>query len=295
MINWYEALPGFLLPTSCAYDPARWPDFTRPEITDALEDLPDPSAILRFNGVIGLDRKQWGAWLSALQNDRAIVTCSEFYLQVADRMYETARYKFLVPAWRRAITDIIGEIDDIEDQLSTILWVLEWITRKVVPLPKSVMNGAQKVQRTLDCAENMLAGVTIFRSGKSEYADCLRKQQRARDAARNQRAGLLAWFKENWGRLLEAAQATNTWFDVGIVLGPIMGWIEEGMWGLAQSTTDNYLVAVDAVLPGYSEDFYRNAEELSDSVSQAWDDTWEGLSSWDTETIEEEFPGLWAP
>lgn len=294
MINWQETLPGFWIPSHWPHDAARWPDYTADDYARALADAPDPSAIISVMGYGQPDRRAWGAWLGSLSADRRLGAPSEFLFLVADRMYETARYKYLVPAWRRAITDVVVELDDIEDQLSTILWIAEWVTRKVIPLPKSLMNGAQRVQRSLDCAEKIVAGVTPFRSGKSDYANCLRNAQRAKDAAKTQRAGLLAWFKANWGRLLEAAQATNTWFDVGIVLGPIMGWIEEGMWGLAQQTTDNYLIAVDAVMPGYREHFHRNAAELSERVSTAWDETWENLSSWDTETIADEI-GFFAP
>lgn len=295
MNNWYEALPGFWLPASKPFDRVRWPDYSDPRYEELLQNEIDLESLIRLRGITTPDRRQWGAWLNAFKNDKPVTWSDDFHGPIADRMYDTAQYKHLVPAWRRAITEVIGDLDDVEDQLSTILWVAEWITRKVIPLPKSLMNRAQQVQRTLDCAEKALAGVTIFRSGKSEYADCLKKKQNALKRAKDQKAGLLAWFRANWGRLLEAAQATGTWFDVGIVLGPIMGWIEEGMWGIAQKTTDNYLIAVDAVMPGYREDFNRNAAELSERVSEAWDDTWEGLDKWDNETIEEEFPGFFAP
>ncbi len=72
---------------------------------------------------------------------------------------------------------------------------------------------------------------------------------------------------------------------MGIVLGPIMGWIEEGMWGLARKTTDNYLIAVDALMPGYRDDFKRNAEELYNAWQIANMDTWGGLADWTQEEI----------
>ncbi len=295
MNNWYEALPGFWIPFTKAWDPQRWPDYTTPGYADVLEQHPDIENLIRFRGTTMPAKREWGAWLGAFTGDKKLSWSERFVGPVADRMYDTARWKYLVPAWRQAITKVIGKLDDVEDQLTTILWIAEWISRKVIPLPKSLMNRADRVRRTLDCSEKVLAGVTLFRSGKSDYADCLKKKSRDLEHAKNQRAGLLAWFKANWGRLLEAAQATGTWFDVGIVLGPIMGWIEEGMWGLAQKTTDNYLIAVDALMPGYREDFNRNAAELGASVSKAWDDTWGSLPSMDLSTIEEQFPGFAAP
>ena len=105
--------------------------------------------------------------------------------------------------------------------------------------------------------------------------------------AREQKAGLLAWFQTNWGRLLEAAQATNTWFDVGIVLGPIMGYIDEGMWGFAQSTADNYNLAIEALYPGYTEERNRIGANIDAAIERSWDETWGSLDEWDNEQISE--------
>ncbi len=295
MKNWYEALPGFWLPLSKQWEPGRWPDYTTRQVEDQLERLPEAESLLRLRGLTRPSKQQWGAWYGAFKEDRPIRWVEDFYGPVADAIYDTARYKYLVPAWRRAIVKVLTELDDIEDQLSTILWVLEWITRKWVPLPQTIMNGAQRINKTLDCAERVLAGINIVRGAKQDYAECLRRAQRQKEKLRRQKAGLLAWFRDNWGRLLEAAQATGTWFDVGIVLGPIMGWIEEGIWGVAKKTVDNYLIAADALMPGYREAFWEQARKLSEKVDQAWDQTWEGLRRWDTETIMEDFPGFFAP
>jgi hypothetical protein len=140
----------------------------------------------------------------------------------------------------------------------------------------------------------VLSGITPFRGHKSEYEQCLKEINKAKQQQRERVAGLLDWFKQNWGRLLEAAQATNTWFGVGIVLGPIFAWIEEGLWGLAKKTVDNYLIAADAILPGYREDFWRNASELVRRVDEVWDQTWEGIKSWDSKEIEDSI-GFFAP
>lgn len=193
---------------------------------------------------------------------------------------------FLVPAWRRAITRVIGELDDLEDQIATILWVLEWISRKFIPVPPQVIAVAQRTQRSLDCAEKILAGVTPFRTRKSEYGQCLREVSEARAGARTRKAGLIAWFRANYGRVLEAAQATETWFDVGLVLGPVMGFIEEGLWGAARATLNNYLIAADALLPGIKEDFERNAAELQARVDEAWDTTWGSIEDWSNDQIQ---------
>lgn len=295
MSSWSEPLPGFKLPPNWIYDPVRWPDYTTDLIASKLEEIDELGELFRVRGWGRPSSRAWGVWLRAERTGAPLSTEWIELQQIADLRYDQARYVYLVPAWRRAITTVIGELDNLEDQLTTILWVAEWITRKVIPLPKTLMNRAQQVRRTLDCTEKFVAGITPFRSGKSEYVDCLREKKRALRRAQNQRAGLLAWFRDNWGKLLETAQATDTWFEVGIVLGPVFGWIEEGIWGLAQKTTDNYLIAVDALAPGYRDDFWRSAQEISERVDEAWDTTWETLSSWDAETIADELPGFTAP
>lgn len=295
MINWREALPGFWLPATFVWTEQEWPDYTAPDFERALTDTPDVSDIIKLRGFGQPSPRAWAAWMTAFNADKPLRRGWADLEAIAGRMYETARYKYLVPAWRRAIVETLTELDDLEDQLSTILWVAETVSRKWIPLPKGLLSKADQARRTLDCAEKVLAGATIFRGGKSDYANCLRETENAKKRARAQKAGLVAWFRENWGRLLEAAQATGQWFDVGIVLGPIWAFIEEGAWGLAKRTTDNYLIAVDALMPGYKEDFYRNAEELSNRISQAWDDTWGAVDFQELANIEEDFPGFAAP
>jgi hypothetical protein len=290
MTNWNEVLPGWWLPWSATWDTARWPDFTDPSYTRALADAPDVSQLLKFLDFGRPDRRAWAAWLGAFKNDKPLRYRAEFHGPIADRQYETARYKFLVPAWRRAIVEVVGELDDIEDQISTILWIMEWITKKIIPIPPTVMNNAQRLQRTLDCAEKIVAGITPFRFTKTEHGDCLRKINESKSGARQRKAGLLAWFRDNWGRILEAAQATDTWFDVGIVLGPIMGYIEEGMWGIAQQTLNNYLIAAESVMPGYKLAFEERAATMSKQVDEAFDSTWGAVTEWTTDQIEKVFP-----
>jgi hypothetical protein len=293
--NWYEVLPDFWLPFGWIYDGARWPDYTQDFIASRLEQADDISDLLVFRDFGEPTPKAWAAWIGAFGCDRPLNRNWLDLEIIADKKYDIARYRYLVPAWRRAITEVIGDIDDVEDQISTILWVLQWISKKVVPLPPTLMNRADQLRHTLDCGEKVLAGITPFRSSKADFANCRRSTTIAITKHRTRKAQLLQWFRDNWGKTLEAAQATGTWFDVGIILGPVMGWIEEGLWGLAAKTLDNYLVAVDAVLPGYSEDFKRSAEELGDAVDQVWESTWEPLNAWDNENILDQFPGFEAP
>jgi hypothetical protein len=291
--NWYELYPGFWIPNTWPVNRARWLDYTRPDYLRILEDAPDPEALLRLGSLTRIERRWWGVWIGSFGCDRPLTPFHPTLHEIADRRYENARYVYLVPAWRRRIIELLTEIDDIEDQVSTILWVVEWITRRFIPIPPGVLNGADALRRSLDTAERALAGITPFRSFKPAYLEELRRAKRAKDNAKRSKNALLAWFSANWGRLLEALQATGTWFDVGIVLGPIFGFIEEGLWGLARYTMNNYLIAADALAPGYREDFLRNAEDLYNRVQNAWNTTWERIMRWDNAALED--LGLIAP
>ena len=297
MINWYEPLPGFWLPRTWTYDRAIWPDYTDPNYVRALEEAPDVGAMMVMRGIGEPARHAWGAWFGAFGADKPLKRGWQDLEMIAGKMYDTARYKFLVPAWKRAITNIVTELDDLEDQLSTILWVAETVSRKWIPLPKGLLNTAERVNTAVDCAGKAVAGIGYGRGAKSEYVECLSAKRRAKEIKRKQKAGLIAWFQENWGRLLEAAQATGTWFDVGIVLGPIYGWIDEGLWGATKATAENYLLATDALFPGYAKWARETDDEINRAVEQAWDDTWGSadMGDFDPWTITEDHPGFWAP
>ena len=279
MNNWREALPGFWLPNSWAHDESRWPDYTDDGYIRAIEDTPDISDVIRLRGLGQPTSQQWGAWLGAFNADRAIKQQTEFLAIIADRKYESARYVYLVPAWRRKMVEIATEIDDIEDQVSTILWVAETVARKWIPIPPKLLNAGAKLSKSLDCGGKLLTQVTPLRGGKSEYAECLNELVRSKKRSKEQKAGLLAWFQDNWGRLLEAAQATGTWFDIGIVLGPIMAYIDEGMWGAIKAEQEHTWMRIDAVIPGFKQTVDTGLELLNNEIEKAWDSTWGKVQS----------------
>ena len=297
MINWYEPLPGFWLPNTWVADRSRWPDYTSPEYFRLIEEAPDVGAMIVLRGIGEPARRAWGAWLGAFKADKPLTRGWPDLEIIADKMYDTARYKFLVPAWKQAMTKLITEIDDIEDQLSTLLWVAEWVTRKWIPIPPKLLNTAESITKSVDCAGKLLAGVDPFRGLKSSYAECIAAQKRKTRKAREQKAGLLAWFRDNWGRLLEAAQATGTWFEVGIVLGPIFAWIDEGMWGVVAKSPEISNVTAEALFPGYGAAVQAATTDLMQRLEQGWDETWGSadLQDFDPETITDDYPGFWAP
>lgn len=274
MNNWTEVMPGFWLPRTWTWDRVRWPDYTDPEYIRWLEEAPDFANMLKLRGLGQPTRQQWGAWIGAFQNDKPIATFNEWLAAVTDRLYDAARYKFLVPAWKRKLTELLTEIDDIEDQLSTLLWVAETVSRKWIPIPKGLLSTAQRATTALDCAGKVLGGVIPGRTAKAGYVECLAAIKEGKRQHREAKAGLIAWFQENWGRLLEAAQATGTWFDVGIVLGPIWAWIDEGVFGVIKQTPQISNVTAEVLFPGTGAAVEAAARDLVQRLDDAWDSTW---------------------
>jgi hypothetical protein len=257
--NWYELHPGFVIPRNI--DPSQFPPYT-----DFDPDLPDPLDLIVLPWRDPIPAWGWAVWHAAQRTDRLPRLRPDLLQAIAWRKYGSARYIALVPQWRRVLNELANEIDDIEDQVSTIIWLAELLGRKVLPIPPGVFGAADKLRHTLDAAQDVLRASVLTRSSKAEFREKVREQRAKVRNARTRLARVIQWLSDNYGRILEAAQATGTWLDFGIILGPIFGYIEEGVWGLAQKTLDNYLTAVDAFLPGYSEDFYANARQLNEQL-----------------------------
>ena len=273
--NWIEHYPGFWLPATWSLDNDRFPNYTDPDFLDKAggemvgsvegEDGKeitrrprvlgvDPRDVLRLRGLTQPDKRAWGAWLGGFANDRPLKRGWPDLEHIADRTYSTARFKYLTPIWRQKIIALMTALDDVEDQLSTILWIVGWVAKKWIPKP--LLGGLDKVKKvndSLDCAGKALGGVGVGRGGKSDYMECIAAKQRRARAAIAQKKGLLAWLRSNWGQLLEAAQASGTWTDVGIQLGPIMAVVEDGWWGGMNSAATGYSELIDLVIPGYRE------------------------------------------
>ena len=257
--NWFECRPGFTIPNNvqCSqYAPYDDLDINLPEFGD----------VIVIGDMFRVPKWAWGTWYDAQRRDVIPKLSPGLLTAIADRTYEAQRYKAMVPEWRRWMVEALTEIDDIEDQVSTVLWMVELVGRKFLPIPRGVLSSANKVRRMLDDASNLLAGVQLSRKSKAEWKARQADIRRQKRKARSKLAKLMIWMKQNYGRLLEAGQATNTWFDVGIVLGPIFAFIEEGVWSLVAKTRDNYLIGVDAFIPGYGDDFRRQVKLMNDGI-----------------------------
>lgn len=278
MVHWIECQPGFWLPRSIEC-------YQFPLYDDWNPDLPDWTEIVNLAGVGRPPSWAWGAWYTAQKADRPLKIDPGLAHAIAVRSYDSQRFVHIIPAWRRQLIEYVTAVDDIEDQVSTIAWLAETVLNKVIPIPRGVLSNVTQLRKMLDQLESTLSIVPLSRTSKSEYASKQRELRAAKRTARGNLARLASWLRENWGNLLEAGQASNTWFDVGIVLGPIMGYIEGGIWDLASRTIDNYVVAADALLPGFRDDYYASWAEWQQAIDDAWDATFENIEQWGTQSF----------
>ena len=269
MNNWAEIYPGFWLPQGWAIDKDRFPDYTALGYIDKAagelvgtvevdgEEIEarrpkvlgvDPRDVIRLRRLTQPSKQAWGTWLGGFANDRPLKRGWSDLEQIADSMYSTARFKHLTPLWRQAIISIMTEIDDIEDQLGTILWIVGWIGKKWIPKPLlPALEKTRDLTDALDCAGKSLAGMGPAYTAKTDYVECVNDKRRRAKRKLKQKKGLLAWLRKNYGPVLEAAQATGTWVDVGIVLGPIMAVVEDGWWGAMQTALNTPSIILEAL------------------------------------------------
>jgi len=259
---WKECQPEFWLPVHM--DCTGYPRFQ-----DFNFDAPSWNQIIHLGELTEIPKWAWGKWLTAFKKDELPSIPLKYREQIAKRLYQSARYKFITPIWRQYMHTAIGTLDDIEDQISTLVWIAEGIGRKVVPVPRGILNSAKQTSRQIDKATRALSTGNLGKNTKVAYANRQKEIKAARKKAHGTTSKLIFWIKDNWGKMLEAAQATDTWFDVGIVLGPIAGFIEDGLWTLGTTTVDNYLVALDALMPGYRDSFHTVANEYKDMIVDA--------------------------
>lgn len=278
-VHWRECQPEFWIP--------REMDCSRFSAYDQWDpETPDFVDIVNLAGLGRIPKWAWAAWFKAHANDAPLNMDPGLQLELARRVYDSKRFVHVVPQWRRYLIDTLTEIDDIEDQVSTIAWLAEVVLAKVLPIPRSALNFANGLSRKLDDAQAILSLGFTSRSSKASWAGHQREIREAKRGARAKHAQLITWFKENWGNLLEAAQATNTWFDVGIVLGPIVGYVEDGLWTASKKTLDNYLIAAEAFMPGIRDAYWEQLELLGQAVDDRVDEIIEDVTTWDNSELQ---------
>lgn len=142
----------------------------------------------------------------------------EMYLQ---------RRETAIPGWRQKLIGWLTQLDNLEDDISTALWLGGPLLR-MLPGGRIIEPIARGTTTALNRVEAVLRGPSI--SGRSGKDTASRERMRNMRATRG-KLGVLAkgaqWLAKNWGHLLEAGQSADTHLGVGLSLGPIYGAIEE--------------------------------------------------------------------
>ncbi len=151
-----------------------------------------------------------------------------------------------IPEWRQKLVRLLTQLDNIEDQVSTVLWVTDPLTRRWAPT-RAISEVAHRTTDAVSNIQQAIAGPALYKAlAKSKAA---RKNKRSSRSVTGKLGNLqraAGWLKTNQGRLLEAGQALETWTGVGISLGPIFGAMEEAQDRLFQSAYEGAKFAVAA-------------------------------------------------
>ena len=166
-----------------------------------------------------------------------------------------------IPKWRQETSKLLGTLDNIEDQLSTFSWLAGLLLKKTPLAPLANLRAVEHTQRALDGAQDLLTLRPGGRASKNEHEKRQRRRQLDKLRSGNALARGRAWLESNYGHLLEGAQATDTWWGVGVSIGPIMGAIDEGYFYLARWANEGYLDMADLVHPGSKAAFIEWAHE----------------------------------
>ncbi len=174
-----------------------------------------------------------------------------------------------IPEWRRKIVQVLTKLDNVQDQISTILWITDPITRRWGPT-RVASTIAHRVGDLISDIERAMAGPlmpgyrTIGRGaaakrtpiGASHSVRATDRKHVATQTPQSSRqqtgkGGILQravkWLQKSQGHLLEAGQALDTWVGVGISLGTIFGALEEAQDRLIISAWEGAKFAVAGV------------------------------------------------
>lgn len=220
----------------------------RPGLFETEEGPPSPLdiAIPRLGDVIHLtpapkiEKSDWTEFFRARKAgevpklDRRKVEHMTNTQRIIKAQKETVQADWLVN-W----TKILTMIDNIEDIGSTAVWLLKKfgprIGIKAVP-------GLNLISLALDVAD-LIATISLFGIAGRKQKGAWRKmtgRQRGRSLLGSQpltRGPLWRGIKNEYGHLIEAAQATETLFGVGLSIGPIFGAIQEFVMRSAAQVT----------------------------------------------------------
>lgn len=162
-----------------------------------------------------------------------------------------SRAKFLddqanssLPEWRKEMVKVVTTLDNIQDQISTISWITGPLLDKLGPKGKAIHAVADATAGAINWTQKLIAGPQPSSSKKHQRALNRSANARAKGGVAGTLQKGVEWVRRNQGHLLEAGQATDTWFGVGISLGAVFGALEETYW---RTGTQAYHVALSSL------------------------------------------------
>lgn len=185
--------------------------------------------------------------------------------------YIDAQANSALPEWRKSLVKTLTTLDNIQDQISTVVWLTGPIIDRLGKKAKAAHAVVDETGDAINFMQSIIAGPTPGRSGKNRRALARTANARTKGGVIGALQKGIGWLQKNQGHLLEAAQATDTWFGVGISLGSVFGAIEETYWRTGEQAYYEALTALNvasAALPGMSSEAKAHQLQLADSYAQ---------------------------
>lgn len=158
-----------------------------------------------------------------------------------------------VPGWRRKLIVLMTAADNLEDIVSTVNWITRPL-QAVIPGGRAIGAVLRGTSDVLNRVQTVMRGPSIVgRSNKSKAERERRKNARTSKPKLKGPARIMQWAANNYGNLLQAGQASDTVFGVGIQLGGIFGAIEETQdraWLSAWHAGKSIIASTAALVPG---------------------------------------------
>jgi len=153
-----------------------------------------------------------------------------------------------VPYWRQSMTGVITALDNVQDIVATAAWMGGPLLRRLGKIGTLLHGQVKEGAVVLNTMERSLGGP--LPTGREKH-----KHMNERKANARKRTGLIGglqrgldWFGKSQGHLLEAAQASDTLFGVGLTLGAVMGALEETYWRTGQKAYYTAMTAANAAI-----------------------------------------------
>lgn len=180
--------------------------------------LPSPREYLMFVGVdIGL------VDLDSLSPETRKAVARR--VMIAERVRSES-----MPDWRQKMVTVMTALDNAEDVISTMAWILGPYLEKTGRPGKLLVRGAKGTSSSINFINRFLRGPELTRKTKHRYMDerKMNAKDRVMRGAPKSKAG--KWLQNNLGNLIQAAQASESLTGVGLQLGTIYGTLENALW-----------------------------------------------------------------